>query len=73
LFSFAAYNAGPGSVARARRQAVELGLDPDVWFDNVEIAAAKTISREPVVYVRNIYKYYLAYKLVSKGRTEGPT
>jgi membrane-bound lytic murein transglycosylase MltF len=73
LFSFAAYNAGPGSVARARRQAVELGLDPDVWFDNVEIAAAKTISREPVVYVRNIYKYYLAYKLVSKGRTGGPT
>ncbi len=68
LFSFAAYNAGPGNVARARKRAAKLGLDPNQWLDNVEIAAAKVVSREPVVYVRNIYKYYVAYKLLSEGK-----
>ncbi|MGE5155512.1 MAG: lytic transglycosylase F, partial [Bdellovibrio bacteriovorus] len=68
LFSFAAYNAGPGNVAKARKRAKKLGLDPNVWLDNVEIAAAKVVSREPVVYVRNIYKYYVAYKLLTEGK-----
>ncbi|MEQ8349274.1 MAG: transporter substrate-binding domain-containing protein [Sneathiellaceae bacterium] len=62
-FSFAAYNAGPGNLAKARRRAKRLGLDPDLWFDNVEIAMAQAVSRQPVVYVRNILKYYTAYKL----------
>jgi hypothetical protein len=39
-----------------------MGLDPTIWFGETEIAAAKTISREPVIYVRNIYKYYVAYR-----------
>ena len=64
LFSFAAYNAGPGNIRKARRHAEKLGLDPNVWLDNVEIAAGKVVSREPVVYVRNIYKYYIAYKSI---------
>ena len=61
LLSFAAYNAGPASIARARKRAIQMGLNPNVWFSNVELAAARTISREPVIYVRNIYKYYVAY------------
>jgi membrane-bound lytic murein transglycosylase MltF len=48
-------------------RAAKMGLDPNVWLDNVEIAAAKAISREPVVYVRNIYRYHVAYKLLAKG------
>jgi len=68
LFSFAAYNAGPGNIAKARRKASAMNLDPNVWFDNVEVAAAKSISREPVVYVRNIYKYYIAFKLAEEAR-----
>ena len=56
LFSFAAYNAGPGNIRKARKRAQAMGLDPDVWFGNVEVAAGRTISREPVVYVRNILK-----------------
>ncbi len=63
LFSFAAYNAGPGNISKARKRAVKMGLDPDVWFGNVELAAAKAVSREPVVYVRNILKYYVTYEL----------
>ena len=70
LFTFAAYNAGPGNVIKARKRAEKMGLDPNVWLDNVEIAAAKAISREPVVYVRNIYRYHVAYKLLAKGKAE---
>lgn len=62
LFTFASYNAGPGKVASLRKQAGEMGLSPDIWFNNVEIAAAKAIGRETVQYVSNIYKYYFAYK-----------
>ncbi len=68
LFSFAAYNAGPGNLRRARRRAVEMGFDRNRWFGNVEVAAARTISREPVVYVRNIYKYYIAYRQLEERR-----
>ena len=64
LFAFASYNAGPARIARLRKEAASAGLDPNKWFNNVEVIAAKRIGRETVTYVSNIYKYYLAYKLV---------
>ncbi|HJS72805.1 MAG TPA: transglycosylase SLT domain-containing protein, partial [Vicinamibacteria bacterium] len=64
LFAFASYNAGPGRVARLRKEAEEQGLNPNKWFNNVELIAAKRIGRETVQYVSNIYKYYLAYQMV---------
>jgi membrane-bound lytic murein transglycosylase MltF len=64
LFAFAAYNAGPGRVQGLRKEAAKRGLDPNVWFDNVEIVASERIGRETVTYVSNIYKYYIAYKLI---------
>jgi len=66
LFSFAAYNAGPAKVAKLRKEAAETAFDPNIWFNNVEVVAAKRIGRETVQYVSNIYKYYTAYKLVNK-------
>jgi membrane-bound lytic murein transglycosylase MltF len=60
LFSLAAYNAGPRNIARARLRAARMGFDANRWFGHVEVAAARAISREPVIYVRNIYKYYIA-------------
>ena len=63
LLTFAAYNAGPAKITRMRKEARQMGLNPNVWFDNVEIAAAKRIGRETVQYVSNIYKYYVAYSL----------
>jgi membrane-bound lytic murein transglycosylase MltF len=66
LFAFASYNAGPGRVAKLRKEAAEQGLDPNRWFNHVELIAAKRIGRETVQYVANIYKYYLAYQLVSR-------
>jgi len=62
LFTIAAYNAGPARISRLRREAAERGLDPNVWFNNVEVVAAARIGRETVRYVDNIYKYYVAYK-----------
>ncbi len=70
LFSFAAYNAGPGRVQKLRKEAEQRGLDPNVWFNNVEIIAARRIGEETVTYVANIYKYYIAYKLVEEQRAE---
>jgi len=62
-FSFAAYNAGPGNIHRMRTLAEKHGLNPNVWFDNVELVTLQHIGREPVQYVSNISKYYLAYRL----------
>jgi membrane-bound lytic murein transglycosylase MltF len=64
LFSFASYNAGPGKVIRLRREARESGVDPNIWFRNVEIVAARRVGRETVQYVSNIYKYYIAYRSI---------
>jgi membrane-bound lytic murein transglycosylase MltF len=66
LFAFAAYNAGPGKIRSLRREAEAQHLDPNVWFDNVERVAAARVGQEPVRYVRNIYKYYIAYKLIQE-------
>jgi len=63
LFAFASYNAGPGRIAKLRREAQIRGLDPDTWLNNVELVAARRIGQETVQYVRNIYKYYIAYRL----------
>lgn len=63
LFVFASYNAGPNRIAGLRKKAATLGLDPNVWFSNVELVAAQEIGQETVTYVGNIYKYYVAYKL----------
>ena len=63
LLAIAAYNCGSGRVARLRTEAAAKGLDPNVWFNNVELIAARRVGHETVTYVRNIYKYYIAYKL----------
>jgi membrane-bound lytic murein transglycosylase MltF len=66
LFVFASYNAGPNRIQRLRNKATETGLDPNTWFGNVELVAAKDIGQETVLYVGNIYKYYVAYKLAQE-------
>ena len=67
LFAFASYNAGPGNISKMRKETVKRGLDPDQWFNNVEIVTAEKIGIETTTYVRNIFKYYAAYKLVDAG------
>ncbi len=66
LFTFASYNAGPARIAGLRQRAAARGLDPNKWFNNVELLAAESIGRETVQYVSNIYKYYLAYQMLAE-------
>src|SRR5262245_10828679 len=68
LFAFASYNAGAGRISQLRKEAAKRGLDPNVWFHNVEYVAAEKIGQETVTYVGNIYKYYIAYRLVLENR-----
>ena len=63
LMSFAAYNAGPAKINKLRKEAASRGLDPNVWFQNVEVVVADRVGRETVQYVANIYKYFISYKL----------
>lgn len=70
LMTFAAYNAGPGNLNKFRRLAEKSNLNPDVWFNNVEIAASKIVGQETVQYVSNIYKYYVAYELVKQRQAQ---
>ena len=66
LLSLAAYNAGPARAARLRREASDNGYDPNRWFDNVEIIAARRIGRETVTYVANIFKYFVGYQIAAE-------
>jgi membrane-bound lytic murein transglycosylase MltF len=70
LFSFAAYNAGPARIQQLRKATAKAGLNPNVWLNNVEMVAAKEIGTETVTYVSNIYKYYVAYKLIAEQDEE---
>ncbi len=73
LFAFASYNAGPARVKQLRAEAAKRGLDPNVWFNNVELIAAEKIGRETVTYVSNIYKYYIAYQLIMEAQVARKT
>jgi membrane-bound lytic murein transglycosylase MltF len=68
LLTLAAYNAGPARVAQLRSKAKTAGLDPNRWFGNVEVIAAREIGRETVDYVSNIYKYYTVYRAIAAQR-----
>ena len=65
-FSLAAYNAGPVKIRRARKLASEMGLDPNRWFRNVEMAMLKIVGQETVRYVSSINKYYVIYSYVAE-------
>jgi membrane-bound lytic murein transglycosylase MltF len=70
LFAFASYNAGAGRISQLRKEAGKRGIDPNVWFRNVEYVAAEKIGAETVTYVANIYKYYIAYRLIVEGMAQ---
>jgi membrane-bound lytic murein transglycosylase MltF len=70
LFAFASYNAGPGNISKMRKEAAKRGLNPDKWFNNVEMVTAEKIGIETTTYVRNIFKYYTSYKLTVEAQKE---
>jgi membrane-bound lytic murein transglycosylase MltF len=66
-FALAAYNAGPTRVSRLRRNAASQGYDPNLWFGHVEMLVRKEVGREPIKYVMNVNKYYVAFKLAQEA------
>ena len=68
-FTFDAHNAGPRRVKQLRKEASKSGPNPNIWFNQVEIVAAKRIGRETVQYVRNIHRYYTAYRILIDKQT----
>lgn len=68
LFAFAAYNCGAGNLAKERTEAEKKDLDPNKRFNNIEVVIAKQIGTQTTTYVRNIYKYYVAYKLTLEAQ-----
>jgi membrane-bound lytic murein transglycosylase MltF len=70
LFAFASYNAGAAKIARMRAIARKRGLNPDKWFNNVEIVVAEKIGIETTTYVRNIFKYYVSYRLAMEAEQD---
>jgi membrane-bound lytic murein transglycosylase MltF len=68
LVTLAAYNAGPARIKQCRQTTAQMGLDPNVWFNNIEYAVAKRVGAETVTYVSNIYKYYVGYDLHARRR-----
>jgi len=63
LFAIDSCNIGPNNVAKARDQAIAMGFDLNEWFKNVEFIATQRMGYESMVYVRNIYKYFISYEL----------
>ncbi len=63
LMALAAYNSGPTRLARLRATAESRGFDPDRWFDNVELIVAREVGLEPVTYVANIVRSFVAFRL----------
>ena len=68
LFAFASHNAGPGHISKMRREAAKRGLDPEQWFNNVEVVTTEKIGIETTTYVRSTYKNCAAQKLVEQAR-----
>ena len=54
----------PATSRKHAQGAAKRGLDPDIWFNNVEVVTAERIGIETTTYVRNIYKYYVSYRLM---------
>lgn len=68
LFAIASYQAGGPGIAKLRTEAERRGLDPNKWFNNVEIIAAEKLGLNTTAFVRNVYKYYVAYQVALDER-----
>ena len=48
--------------------AASRGLDPNQWFNHVEVVVGEKAGAQTTTYVRNICKYYVAYRLIQDAK-----
>lgn len=60
----ASYNAGPKRVKDAVEKTKQMGLNPKIWFRNIELGMLELGYNEPVIYVSEINKHYVSYLLL---------
>ena len=66
LFAFAAYNCGPGNIDRMREEAAQARPRPTTGGSTTSSwSRPRRSAPQTTTYVRNIYKYYVAYKLMT--------
>ena len=70
LFTFASYKSGANNVESMRKEAATRGLDPNVWFNNVEQLMAERYGMLSTAYVRSILKCKLAYQLIAESEAK---
>lgn len=61
-FALAAYNAGQTRIRQLQREAERAGLDPYVWFYNVEQIARRRIGHETVNYVLSVQRHTTTFR-----------
>jgi membrane-bound lytic murein transglycosylase MltF len=71
LFTFAAYNCGPGRMRQLRAEATAKGYNPNVWTDNVEIIVAERIGAETRLNIANCWPTEKPVPLVSAHGSAG--
>jgi len=57
-------------MVRLRKKTAQDGLNPNKWFGNVELEVAREVGEETILYVDNVYKYYIAYKLATERKLD---
>jgi membrane-bound lytic murein transglycosylase MltF len=63
MLLLASYNAGPERLKKLRAKAT----DPNIWHENVEWVVWKSVGLETVQYVRNVHRYYIAFKELAEA------
>ncbi len=63
MLLLASYNAGPERLKKLRAKAA----DPNIWHENVEWVVWKSVGLETVQYVRNVHRYYIAFKELAEA------
>ena len=61
-FVFATYNAGHSPIQKAQKKAVEKGLNPLLWDNNVELVLSQRKGRRVASYVKEVYHRYQTLK-----------
>ena len=61
------YRVGPNRMKQLQDIAAAQGLDPNAWYQNVELVVARLHGHAYAQYIRHIHQYYTAYRFAIQG------